>query len=98
MAIANKSPAKRKTKTAAELKADLEAFKKRVADAEAKEYGAAIEAALMKQNVISGINVVKANVVNANELMILRKIGELLKIKRLEITQSDPKPRKKKQA
>jgi len=98
MATEKKAPAKRKKKTAAELRADLEAAKKRVADAEAKEYGAAIEAALMKQNVISGINVVKANVANANELMILRKIGELLKIKRLDITQSDPKPRKKKQA
>ena len=96
MATEKKAPAKRKKKTAAELKKDLEAFKKRVADAEAKEYGAAIEAALTKQNVISGINVIKANVKGANELLILRKIGEMLGVKRLQITQSEPKPRQKK--
>jgi hypothetical protein len=64
--------------------------------AEAKEYGAAIEAALTKMNIVSSINVIKANVHGTSELVILRKIGEMLGIKRLSITITEPKPRKKK--
>lgn len=78
---------KRKAKTAEQIRADIEAAKQKLVAAEAKEYGAAIEAVLIKQNVISSINVIKANVKGANEFLILRKIGELLGLKRLQITQ-----------
>jgi len=98
MATTKTGVKKRKAKTAEQIRADIEAAKQKLVAAEAKEYGAAIEAVLIKQNVISSINVIKANVKGANEILILRKIGELLGIKRLQITQAEPKTRKKKQS
>ena len=94
----NSKTVKRTAKTVDQIRAEIEAARQRLANAEAKEFGFAIEAALKKQNVVSSINVIKANVKGANDLLILRQLGELMGIKRLVITQSDPKPRKKKTA
>lgn len=96
MATAKKTGIKRPPKTTAQIRADIAAAQAKLANAEAKEYGAAIEAALTKMNVVSNINVIKANVVGSNELIILRKLGDMLGIKRLSITITEPKPRKKK--
>lgn len=97
MATTEPTAQKRKAKTAAEIRADIEAAKQKLASAEAREYGTAIEAALKKANVVSSINVVKANVEGATDLLLLRKIGEMLGIKRLIVTQSEVKKRKPKQ-
>ena len=96
MATAKKTGIKRPPKTAAQIRADIVAAQAKLASAEAKEYGAAIQAALTKMNIVSGINVIKANVKGTTDLIILRKLGDMLGIKRLSITITEPKPRKKK--
>jgi hypothetical protein len=96
MATPKKTAIKRPPKTAAQIRADIAAAQQRLAAAEAKEYGAAIQAALTKMNIVSGINVIKANVKGTTDLIILRKLGDMLGIKRLSITITEPKPRKKK--
>jgi hypothetical protein len=96
MATDKKTGIKRPPKTAAQIRADIAAAQAKLVAAEAKEYGAAIEAALTKMNIVSSINVIKANVHGVTELVILRKIGEMLGIKRLSITQAEVKKRNKK--
>ena len=96
MATAKKTGIKRLPKTAAQIRADIAAAQAKLVAAEAKEYGAAIEVALTKMNIVSSIDAIKANVHGTSELVILRKIGEMLGIKRLSITITEPKTRKKK--
>lgn len=86
----------RNKKTAAQLKADLEKAKKRVADLEAKAYAEEIEELVKKQNIVSAFNVIKANVKGVSDIAILTAIGKAAGIARLVITQSEPKPRAKK--
>ena len=86
----------RKAKTAAELKADLEKMKQRIAAAEAKEYGGAVEAMVKELNIASNFNVIKANVPGATDVLILQAICKAAGVKRISITQSEPKPRAKK--
>lgn len=88
--------ATRNKKTAAQLKADLEKAKARIAVMEAKAYAGEIEEMVKKQNIVSAFNVIKANVQGASDVAILSAIGKAAGIKRLVITQSEPSPRKKK--
>lgn len=88
--------ATRKKKTAAELKADLEKAKARIAVMEAKAYAGELEELLKKQNIVSSFNVIKANVKGASDIAILSAIGKAAGITRLVITQSETTPRKKK--
>ena len=83
----------RTKKNAAQLKADLEKAKKRVADLEAKAYAEELEEMVKKQNIVSSFNVVKANVKGASDIAILAAIGKAAGISRLVVTQTEPKPR-----
>ena len=86
----------RKVKTAADLKADLEKAKARIAVIEARAYAGELEEMVKQQNIVSAFNVIKANVKGASDVAILSAIGKAAGIKRLVITQSEPTPRKKK--
>ena len=86
----------RKAKNAAEIKADLEKLKQRLAAAEAKEFGADVERMVKELNIASNFNVIKANVKGANDMLILNSIAKVVGIKRVQITQSEPVPRAKK--
>lgn len=88
----------RKAKTAADLKADLEKMKQRIAAAEAKEYGGAVEAMVKELNLASSFNVIKSNVPGATDILILETLCKAAGVKRIKITQAEPKERAKKGA
>lgn len=88
--------ASRRKKTAAELKAELEAAKKRVAALEAKAYEGELTEAITASNIVSEFEKIKARYKDISPVNILQAIGKAVKIPRIVVTQSEPKPRAKK--
>jgi len=88
----------RKAKTAAELKADLEKAKKRVAELEQKAYAGELAELIKKQNIVSSINLIKANIKGVNLIMIITAVAKAAGLARVEITQKPPVKRKAKPA
>lgn len=86
----------RKTKTAAELKADLEKAKKRVAALEAKAYEGELTEAVANSSIVTEFNKIKNNYKDIAAVNILQAIGKAAKVPRVVVTQSEPKPRAKK--
>lgn len=84
----------RKKKTAAELKADLEAAKKRVALLEAKAYEEELLERIRTSKILDEFNSIKADFKDVAPLTILSVIGKAVKIPRLKVTQTEPVPRK----
>lgn len=78
----------RKTKTAAELKIDLEKAKQKVKELEQRAYAGELEEMVKKTNIVSDFNVIKANVKGATDLVILAAIGKAAGIARLQISQA----------
>lgn len=87
--------ATRKKKTAAELKADLAAAKKRVAALEAKAYDGELAEAIAKSNIVSEFEIIKARYKDIPAVNILQAVGKAVKIARVVVTQSDPQTRGK---
>ena len=86
----------RKAKSAADLKAQLEKAKAAIAVLEQRAYAGELDELIKKSNIVSAFNVVKANVKGATDLAILAAIAKAVGIKRVEITQKAPVPRKPK--
>lgn len=84
--------AKRKAKTAADIKAQMEKLKAELAKVEQKEHAEQLGALLVKHNVVSSINSIRTEL-GVDSITILSAIGKELKIARLSITQSEPKKR-----
>lgn len=85
--------ATRKKKTAAELKKDLEAAKKRVAALEAKAYEGELAEAIAASTIVSEFNKIKARYKDISPVNILQAIGKAAKITRVVVTQSEPQKR-----
>ena len=88
----------RKKKTATELKADLERAKRRVQDLEAKAYEGELTEAVAKSSIVTEFNKIKDRYKDVGAVNILQAIGKAVKIPRVVVTQSEPKPRAKKGA
>ena len=88
----------RKKKTAAELKAELEAAKKRVANLEAKAYEGELAEAIAASTIVSQFNEIKAKYTDIAPTNILQAIGKAAKIPRVVVTQSEPQKRASKKA
>lgn len=86
----------RKKKTAAELKADLDRAKRRVQDLEAKAYEGELTEAIGKSSIVAEFNKIKDRYKDVGAVNILQAIGKAVKIPRVVVTQSEPKPRAKK--
>jgi hypothetical protein len=83
----------RKKKTAAELKATLDAAKKRVAALESKAYEGELAEAIAASNIVSEFNKIKARYEDIAPVNILQAIGKAVKITRVVVTQSEPQKR-----
>jgi len=83
----------RKKKTAAELKAALDAAKKRVAALEAKAYDGELAEAIAASSIVSEFNKIKARYEDIAPVNILQAIGKAVKIPRVAVTQSEPQKR-----
>lgn len=86
----------RKTKSAAELKADLEKAKANLVALEQRAFAIELDELIKKTNIVSDFNVLKANASGASELTILSAIGKACGMKRLVVSQSAPIKRKAK--
>jgi hypothetical protein len=85
----------KKKKTAAELMADLDAAKKRVAALEAKAYGGELTEAVAKSSIVTEFNKIKDRYKDIGAVNILQVIGKAVKIPRVVVTQAEPKSRAK---
>lgn len=86
----------RTVKTAADLKAEIEKKKKEIAELESKAYASELDEAAKKFGAAKLFADIKAQVKGVGDVAIMAAIGKAAGIKRLEITQKDPVPRKKK--
>jgi len=99
MAVSKKAAGVKKTRTKPtpdKVKAQLEAAKKRVEALEQKAYAVEIEAQIQKSNIVAAYNAIKAALPKVSELTLLSAIAKAVKVPRVVVTQSDPKPRKAK--
>lgn len=83
----------REKKTAAELKKDLEAAKKRVAALEAKAYEGELAEAIAASTIVSEFEKIKARYKDISPVNILQAIGKAAKITRVEVTLTEPQKR-----
>jgi hypothetical protein len=83
----------RKKKSAAEMKAALEAAKKRVAALEAKAYEGELAEAIAASTIVSEFNKIKARYKDISPVNILQAIGKAAKITRVVVTQAEVKKR-----
>ena len=87
----------RKVKTAADYKAELEKKRKEIAELETKAYASELDEAAKNFGAAKLFADIKAQVSGVGDVAILAAIGKAAGVKRFEITQKDPVPRKKKQ-
>jgi hypothetical protein len=85
--------ATRKKKTAADLKADLEAAKRKLAELETKAYEGELIEAVSKSTIVAEFSKIKASYKDIGAVNILQAIGKAVKIPRVVVTQTEPKPR-----
>lgn len=88
----------RKKKTAADLKADLEAAKRRVAALEAKAYEGELTEAVAKSSIVTEFNKIKDHYKDVSAVNILQAIGKAVKVPRLVVSQAEPKARGKRRS
>lgn len=86
----------RKTLTTADYKAKLEKAKLALKTLEEKAYASELEELIKKNNVVSAFNVIKANTKGVSDMAILTAIAKACGVKRVVVTQTEPKPRKPK--
>jgi len=83
----------RKKKTAADLKADLETAKRKLAALEAKAYEGELTEAVYKSAIVTEFNKIKARYKDISAVNILQAIGKAVKIPRVVVTQTEAKSR-----
>lgn len=88
-----KTRAPRKTKTAAELKAELEKAKAAVAALEQKAYAGELDEAVAATKIVEEFKAIQERYKDVKDVAILAAIGKAAGIKRLSVTQTEPKPR-----
>jgi hypothetical protein len=88
-----KTRAPRKAKTAAELKAELEKAKAAVAALEQKAYAGELEEAVTATKIVAEFKSIQERYKDVTDVAILAAIGKAVGIKRLSVTQTEPKPR-----
>lgn len=86
----------RKVTTPADVKVALEKARKKVQALEKKAFAVELTAIIKEKNIASAISVIKANVKGVTDTAILDAIATAAGMKRIEITQTPPKPRKAK--
>ena len=85
--------ATRKKKTAEDLKADLAAAKAKVAALEQKAYKSELGELIIKSHFASDYAVIKSAFKDVSDVAILMEIAAACGVKRIHITQTEPKPR-----
>ena len=83
-----------KPKTSADLKAQLETAKKRLKELEQRAYAEELTEMIAATNIVADFAKIQARVTDIKPTAILRAIGVAVGIKRLEVAQAEPKPRK----
>ena len=83
----------RKKKTAAELKADLEALKKKMEVVAAKAYEGELAEAIAATTIVAQIEGLQKRYKDISAVNILQAIGKAAKIPRIVVTQSEPQKR-----
>jgi hypothetical protein len=86
----------RTVKTAADLKAEIEKKRKEIAELESKAYASELDEAAKNFGAAKLFADIKAQVGKVGDVAIMAAIAKAAGVKRLEITQKDPVPRKKK--
>ena len=86
----------RKKKTALDLKADLEAAKRKLAALEARAYDGELTEAVNNSTIVAEFNKIKARYKDISAVNILQAIGKAVKIPRVAVTQTEAKSRKTK--
>ena len=82
-----------KPKTSAEMKLQLEAARKRLADLEQRAYAEELTELINSTNIVADFAKIQAKVKSIQPPAILAAIGAAVGIKRLVVTQTDPTPR-----
>ena len=88
----------RKKKTAAELKADLLALKKKMEVVAAKAYEGELAEAIAKTGIVAELNKLRERYKDIPAANILQAVGKAAKIPRIVVSQSQPKPRASKKS
>ena len=83
-----------KPKTSADLKAQLLSAKKRFEDLEKRAYAEELSELIKSTNIVADFAKIQARVTDIKPTAILSAIGVAVGIKRLEVAQAEPKPRK----
>ena len=83
----------RKKKTAEQLKADLAAAKAKVAALEQKAYKSELGELISKSHFASDYSAIKTAFKDVSDVAILMEIAKACGAKRIQITQTEPKPR-----
>ena len=83
-----------KPKTSADLKAQLETAKRRLKDLEQRAYEEELTELIKATNIVADFAKIQAKVTDIKPTAILSAIGAAVGIKRLEVAQAEPKPRK----
>jgi hypothetical protein len=82
-----------KPKSSAEMKLQLEAARKRLADLEKRAYAEELTELINSTNIVADFAKIQAKVKSIKPPAILAAIGVAVGIKRLVVTQTEPKPR-----
>ena len=83
-----------KPKTSADLKAQLETAKRRLKKLEQRAYAEELTELIKATNIVADFAKIQARVTDIKLTAILSAIGVAVGIKRLQVTQAEPKPRK----
>lgn len=92
--MATRAP--RKSLSTDDYKAKLAKAKEALKALEEKAYASELEELIKKQNIVSSFKVIQANTKGVSDLQILTAIGKAVGIKRLTVSQAEPKPRARK--
>jgi ribosomal protein L29 len=79
--------------SAEELRAALEQKKKELAALEAQLHGAGLHELVQKHGIVDAFKRMKAEARDVSDVLILKAIGDAVGIKRLVVTQEEPKRR-----
>lgn len=85
--------ATRKIKTADDLKADLVKAKAKVATLEQKAYKSELSELISKSHFAADYKAIQAAFKDVSDVAILMEIAKACGVKRIHITQTEPKPR-----
>jgi len=90
--MASRKPSK--AKTSAELREQLEAARKKLADLEQRAYAEELFELIRETNIISDFAKIQSKVTDIKPAVILKAIGHAVGMRRLTVEQGAPAPRK----